>query len=104
MPRSEYCEILYSCSHVIMGHLRSEGCGNIFRAIAYGAKVFLDDKNLFYKFLKIRGFVIYSHKHLSAAELNTDLSRLEIDLNRNLLMKYFNEDQLKLEYNNLLSL
>ena len=104
LPRHEYCEIIYSCSHVIMGHIRSEGCGNVFRALAYGAKVFLDDKSLFYKYLVQKKFLIFFHRQLSNQELQVELSREKIEFNRQLLLKYFNEDQLKLEYNNLLSL
>lgn len=55
MPEREYTELVQSCGHVVMGHRRQQGIGNVLLAISSGLDVVLNGKSPLYKFLQERG-------------------------------------------------
>lgn len=50
MPYEEYQRVLQTCSVAIMNHYRQQASGNISYMISLGAKVFLSDRNPYYRF------------------------------------------------------
>lgn len=83
IPPEKYKEFICSCSHVIMGHIRQQGIGNIFLSIGNGCKVFLYKDSIAYQYLKSMGYYIYSiDDDLNEKELSTNLTDDEIIHNR----------------------
>lgn len=60
MPLEEYNKILSTCSVVVMNHYRQQAVGNIVAMLWMGAKVYLNEENTFYQFLRRIGVHIYS--------------------------------------------
>ena len=88
MPLEKYNIIISQCSIVIMNHYRQQSVGNIVAMIWMGSRVYLDERNTFYHYLKRIGVVVFSIKK----DLNKDnekvlsgLSQSEKSLNRELL-------------------
>lgn len=55
MPLDQYNTLIAQCSVVVMGHRRQQGGGNTVTQLYKGAKVFLDEANTVYQYLKNRG-------------------------------------------------
>ena len=86
MPLNEYTTLMQSCGIVIMNHYRQQAVGNIITAMYLGAKVFLDERNTIYRYLKRIGCHVYK---ISEIKCNDDLAKLElheIKENRELLI------------------
>lgn len=80
----DYNKLVQSCGIVIMNHYRQQAVGNIIASLWFGAKVFLDERNTFYQYLKRIGIHVYS--------INNDLNKQEaLDV---LLQEYQNENRL----------
>lgn len=60
VPINVYNSVLRSCSIVVMNHLRQQAMGNIIASLHMGAKVFLNERNPAYSFLKHIGATIFS--------------------------------------------
>lgn len=60
MPLSEYNKTVSSCSVVIMNHYRQQAVGNIVAMLLMGAKIYLDERNTVYHYLKRIGCFVYS--------------------------------------------
>ncbi len=60
MPLDEYNQLITSCSIVIMNQRRQQALGNIGAMLCRGAKVFLDEDNVVYKFFKRKGAYVFS--------------------------------------------
>jgi dTDP-N-acetylfucosamine:lipid II N-acetylfucosaminyltransferase len=55
MPKSDYINLLASCDHVFMNHLRQQALGNICIMLAIGAKVHLNKQSILYDWFKQKG-------------------------------------------------
>lgn len=60
IPKEEYFKVMNSCSYFIMGALRQQGIGNVLYALRNGIKLFLYKDSIVYKFLKSKGFYVYT--------------------------------------------
>ena len=92
MPLNEYNKIISSCSIVVMNHLRQQGIDNINIMMYFGAKIFLNKENLFYQSLKNSGAIIFSMDELNNKNIYNDLTQDEVEINRNVLKRFFAED------------
>jgi hypothetical protein len=90
----QYIELLGTCSHAIMNHIRQQAGGNILIMLFLGAKVFLDKRSPFYNHYKKMGITIFSIEDLQN-DSNSLISPMENDIkkkNRDLLMKSINQN------------
>jgi dTDP-N-acetylfucosamine:lipid II N-acetylfucosaminyltransferase len=95
MPLDEYNKLLQSCGVVIMNHHRQQAFGNIVASLWMGAKVFLDDRNTIYKYLKRIGVNVFSVQHeLNQDQINNALSASDVNKNREILFKELNKQKL----------
>jgi hypothetical protein len=60
LPYQKYDEIVGSCGIVIMNHYRQQAVGNILMALYKGAKVYLRNSNILFKYFKRIGCHIFS--------------------------------------------
>lgn len=60
MPLQKYNELILRCGIVIMNHYRQQGVGNVLTMLYLGAKVYLNEQNTMYSYLKRKGIYIYS--------------------------------------------
>lgn len=87
MPLSQYLDLVSSCSHLIMNHVRQQGVGNILIMLYLGAMVFLREENPCYDYFRQQGFVLYSVQQLQQQPelLQQQLSETARQNNRSLL-------------------
>ncbi|GHA30172.1 hypothetical protein GCM10007103_09350 [Salinimicrobium marinum] len=60
MPLHEYNHYISQCGIVIMNHYRQQAVGNVLTMLWMGAKVFLNEENTLYAYLKSLGIKIFS--------------------------------------------
>jgi hypothetical protein len=60
LPLDDYNKLLNECGIFIMNSYRQQALGNIYTLLYMGAKVYLDERNLAYKFLKRVGAIVFS--------------------------------------------
>jgi dTDP-N-acetylfucosamine:lipid II N-acetylfucosaminyltransferase len=70
MSLEHYNTFIAECSVVVMGHRRQQGGGNAVTMLYKGAKVFLDEANTVYQYLKSKGAFVYSLQELQSKEAN----------------------------------
>ena len=90
IPLSEFNELLSTCNVVIMNHYRQQAVGNIIATLWMGAKVYLNEKNTFYHYLKRIGVYVYSiEKDLISSGLYVlkGLDEEQVNHNREILKK-----------------
>lgn len=90
LPLNEYLELVSKCKVAIFAHERQQASDNIFMQLLYGAKVYMSETSLAYKYLCSVGFKVYS--------LQSDLEEMQEQLpediiihNRELLVKYYSQ-------------
>lgn len=108
MPLTEYQLLLQSCSVAIFGHERQQAVGNVIMSLWNGAKVFLSENSLVYKYLRSQGLIVCSIQNdLNKEAICTSLSREEILSNRKIVSyKFSNEavlEKVKVILNNALN-
>jgi dTDP-N-acetylfucosamine:lipid II N-acetylfucosaminyltransferase len=83
MPLDEYNLLISSCSIAIMNHRRQQALGNIGAILFNGAKLFLDEDNVVYKFFKRKGAFVFSVRDIAdrGAEVLSPLSKSEMERN-----------------------
>lgn len=94
MSLQDYNALIARCSTVIMNQRRQQAVGNIGAMLFKGARVFLDERNSAYLFLRNRGARIFSMKELSQCLENTfePLSDAERIKNRHVLQSFWGHD------------
>lgn len=104
MPLHDYNEYLEQCGIVVMNHYRQQAVGNVLAMLWMGAKVFLDEKNTLYHYLRRLGIYIFSISKDLIPENPNCLELLtpeQQDQNRKILKNEINEealiDKLKLQ-------
>jgi hypothetical protein len=94
MPLAEYNKRISRCSVVVMNHRRQQALGNIGTLVYKGAKLFLDERNVVYKFMQRRGAHVFSTSMLEN-DGNSIFSSLTDDQkrdNRRALEDYWGQD------------
>ena len=97
MPLNDYNQTIRQCGIVIMGHYRQQAVGNVLAMIWMGAKVYLDERNSLYHYLKRIGISVFSiEKELVPKNLKifNKLTRDEIIQNRKFLKAEIGEENL----------
>lgn len=95
MPVHKYNEYLLQCGIVIMNHYRQQAVGNVVTMLFMGAKVYLNEKNTLFKYLKSLNVYVYSiSEDLIATnnkcfELLTNAQQLH---NRNIVYKEIGQE------------
>jgi len=91
----QYIKKLQGCGIVIMNHYKQQAVGNILMMLWLGSKVYLNESNTIYHYLKRIGIKIFSidndlirDNHLALMNLSQD----EIDQNRSILKKTIGEE------------
>ena len=94
LPKEQYIEILDSCGHVFMNHLRQQALGNICIMMLKGAKIYLNPVNPLYTWLtekgafveSIDGSIHGSHQESKTLRAYSDLQR---NANRQIIMNHW---------------
>ncbi|MBN2611612.1 MAG: TDP-N-acetylfucosamine:lipid II N-acetylfucosaminyltransferase [Bacteroidales bacterium] len=96
IPLQSYINVMLRCGIVIMNHYRQQALGNIFMMLWLGSRVYLNESNSVYHYLKRIGIIVFS----IGKDLNKDnpsvlenLSLQEIEQNRAILKKTMEEKQ-----------
>ncbi|RCW27028.1 TDP-N-acetylfucosamine:lipid II N-acetylfucosaminyltransferase [Marinilabilia salmonicolor] len=92
LPLKMYNELLQNCSHTIMNHNKQQAMGNIITLLYYGTKLFMNKVNPSFQYLKDEGFIVFEMKEISQKHLDTKLSKKEMQHNRDLIHKLYNDD------------
>lgn len=94
----KYNSLIASCEIVMMGQRRQQGGGNTLTMLYKGAKVFLDEQNPVFHFLRRSGACVYSLQELEATPslFDSSLSKEEIQRNRDVLEKYAGEKTVRM--------
>lgn len=94
LPREQYNRVLASCSSVVMNHYRPQALGNIITALWIGARVYMSERSLQYKYLKNNGIVLFSiEKELSLiSESRENLPESDVLNNRQILKSIYSKE------------
>ena len=96
LPYEEYVQLMCSCGFAIYGNEQQAAVGNILLSVFAGQKVFLSKTSLMYKYLSVRGFVVFSiQDDLNKKELLCQLDDTSKLRNRKLFNTYFSNDMSK---------
>ena len=97
MPLDEFNMLLASCNVVIMNHYRQQALGNIMAVLWMGSKVYLNQSNTLYHYLKRIGIIIFSINNDWYDNPNAlkGLKDSDIINNRKILIKELGFDALK---------
>ena len=66
IPRDQYYELQATCGTVIMNHVRQQAGNTLHQSLYKGAKVYLNDQGVFYRFFKESGLTVYPLQSLLA--------------------------------------
>lgn len=94
MPLDEYNLLISSCSIAIMNHRRQQALGNIGTILCNGAKLFLDENNVVYKFFKRKGAYVFSVREIAerGAAAFVPLSKSEKERNIEVINQIWGHD------------
>src|ERR1035437_561342 len=94
MSLEQYNALISSCSIAIMNHRRQQALGNIGTMLYRGAKVFLDEKGVVYKFFKRKGACVFSVHEIAerGSAAFTPLSKSEKERNIEVLNQIWGHD------------
>lgn len=96
LPYEKYAQLMHSCGFAIYGNEQQAAVGNIYISVFMGQKVFLSKTSLMYKYLSVRGFVVFSiQDDLNKEELSCQLDDASKLRNRKLFNMYFSNDMNK---------
>jgi hypothetical protein len=96
----DYNQIIRTCSIFIMNSYRQQGIGNVFAMLWMGAKVYLDERNTTFNYLKRKNCSVFSINADLKAENTTvfePMSGSEIERNRKIMKQELGEDYLRQE-------
>lgn len=97
MPRNEFHNLFKSCSIAIYYHLRQQAIGNIRIALQNGCKVFMNENNQAYQYLKSIGLHVFSLQHdFSESSISMSLTQKEIEDNIAIMNKLNSLDYYKM--------
>lgn len=90
MPLDEYNKILIQSEICIYGNWRQEAMGNILISLYLGAKVFLSKKSPLIERFRRMGLSVFCLEEMTQMELDTPLSTIEKEKNRDILFNLLN--------------
>lgn len=93
LPLTDYLNIVSNCKVAVYFHERQQASDNVLMQLMYGAKVFMSETSLMYRYLKSLGFYIYSLQEDSEG-INEPLCNEHIMHNRELLSNNFSSSKL----------
>lgn len=94
MPYDEYQKIMSKCSIVIIGSIRQHASDTIYMNLLQGAKVFLYEQSVAYKFLKSEGIKVFSIDHdLTLDNIKKDLPTEDRVLNREKVLELVSKEK-----------
>ncbi|PMH39146.1 hypothetical protein BCU69_19170 [Vibrio cyclitrophicus] len=104
MPIDEYLKTIRSCGFVVMNHLRQQAVANIVSMLYFGAKVFLNENNPVYEYLKEAGVVVYSTTYLveDPSSITTRLPLEDIKNNRRIISSIWSKENSHLRTKSLI--
>ena len=102
---NEYVNSLNSCGFAIFNHERQEAIGSIRICLYKGLKVYLSENNVFYKYLKRKGFTIFSTQSdlVDYKSLDKELSDIEKKNNQKLIKELLERENPRKLAQNLIS-
>lgn len=97
MGKDAYVELLQSCGHVFMNHLRQQALGNICIMMLKGAKIYMHPKSPLYRWMLDKGGVIEPIEALDAASRGvigklTPLSDKDRIINVELIKRHWGQE------------
>lgn len=103
MSSKDYFTKISSCSVAIMNHLRQQALSNITIMLLIGAKVFLNEQNILYGYLKDAGFRVFSINDIKSlgTESLKQLSEDDCEKNRYLVHKLWSKEAILSKIKNL---
>lgn len=93
MERSDYIDILSSCSTGVFYHYRQQAMGNIIAMLYIGARVYLSSKNPAFQFFVKNGITVFDFDKDYEVFKNTKLEINTVEKNRKILSEMFNEQK-----------
>ncbi|MGV8915083.1 MAG: TDP-N-acetylfucosamine:lipid II N-acetylfucosaminyltransferase [Kaistella sp.] len=101
LERSEYVEMLKTCSVGIFYHFRQQAMGNIIAMLYLGARIYMSSKNPAYSFLKRNGIIVFDLDQDYKVFKSDRLSMNEVLKNREILNKIFSKEKVSEDIKNL---
>lgn len=93
MPLHDYNKLLTSVNIAIYGNWRQEAVGNILISLYLGAKVFLSYRTPVLQWARNHNLVIFELEKMTQEDIDTPLSREDIEHNRQILLQLFNKER-----------
>lgn len=87
----EYNKIICTCKIAIMNHNRQQAFGTILGLIWFGLKVFLNENNSIYQYLKRIGVCVFSFEKEFDTNAFDELNHQQIQKNKQILFEEFSE-------------
>ena len=103
LPREDYNSLILSCSTMIIGATEPMAQGNILTALWLGLRVYLSEKSITYQFFKRIGAVVFSYEKDLSRYHFTMLTDVEVNHNKDVLMKVYGKEHVMQGARNLVS-
>ena len=94
IPLQDYLDLTSHCKVAIFFHERQQASDNIFMQMMYGAKVYMSETSLAYKYLKDEGFIVFSLQS-EAESLFDDITDEMVMTNRRLLCEKYSDHTIR---------
>lgn len=92
MPLADYNAHIARCAVVVMNHQRQQALGNIGTLLYQGAKLFFDERNVVYDFLRQRGAHVYRTAELEHDNAFAPLTAEQRAHNKHILQGFWGHD------------
>lgn len=103
MPYNDYMKIIKSCSTCVFNHERQQAMGNIYVALIMGCVVYLSSTSVAYKYLKSKGYLVYTiQEDLAKNGLCFNLSAEQKQHNKQLFKSISDSNNFIQDFYNLL--
>jgi len=89
LPISEFNSILCTCKIAIMNHNRQQAFGTILALIWQGSKVFLNENNTIYQYLKRIGAYVFSFEEDFNADMLAGLTPVQVEENKKIIFEEY---------------
>lgn len=104
LPLEEYNKLISGCGFIIFNHNRQQAVGNIIAFGFLGAKIFLNEKSLVYKYYNSLGIKVYGMSKLNEKGLETNLNSNAVEVNRNLYFEIYSKRAVQNKIKELLNI
>ena len=93
LPLNEYLQVVSNCKVAVYFHERQQASDNVLMQLMYGARVYMSETSMMYKYLKSMGFYIYSLQE-DKDDINLPLTKEQIITNREILCNHYSSSKL----------